>query len=54
MMKVEWSGEVGHLLDIFCGRHKWMTSKEIIKKANVWNRNASDIPETLIIRHDIP
>ena len=41
----------GHLLVIFCGRHKWVTLKAIIKKANVWNRNASDIPETLIIRN---
>ena len=28
----------------------WVTSKAIIsKKANVWNRNASDIPEILIL-----
>ena len=43
----------GHLLVIFCGRHKWVTLKAIIKKANVWNRNASDIPKTLIIRHAV-
>ena len=56
MMKVGWVGGYGgggNLLVIFCGRHKWVTSKAIIKKANVWNRNASDIPKTLIIRHAV-
>ena len=39
-----WKWE-GHLLVIFCERHKWVTSKTIIvlKKSNVWNQNASDI-----------
>ena len=51
----KWGG--GHLLVIFCGRHKSVTSKTIIisKKANVWNGKTSNIPETLIliIRHTI-
>ena len=39
-----------NLLVICCGHHKWVTSKAIIsKKANVWNRNVSDIPEILIL-----
>ena len=44
-----WKWE-GHLLVIFCGRRKWVTSKTIIilKKSNVWNQNASDIPKILI------
>ena len=47
-------GEV-HLLVISGGRHKWVISKTLMisKKANVWNRNASDIPETLIMRYTI-
>ena len=44
----------GSFIGHFCGRHKWVTSKTIIsKKANVWNRNASDIPEILILNFDI-
>ena len=44
-----WKWE-GHLLVIFCGRHKWVTSMILIiqKKANVWNQNTSDIPKILI------
>ena len=41
------------MLVIFCGSHNSVTSKAIIKKANVWNQNASDIPETLIKRHTV-
>ena len=40
-----------HLLHIFCGCRKWVTSKTIIskkKKKKVWNQNASDIPKILI------
>ena len=36
------------LLVIFGGRHKCMTLKTIIlKKANIWNRHVSNIPEIL-------
>ena len=45
-----------HLLVIFYGNHKWVTSKAIISKnANLWNRSASDIPGILIllIRHTV-
>ena len=55
-MKLE-VGEGGgglHLLVIFCGRHKRVTSKTIISKiANTWNRNASNLPEILITRHTV-
>ena len=53
MMKVGWVGGDGSFVSRYCGLHKWVTSKAIIKKANVWNRNASDIIETLIKRHTV-
>ena len=48
-----WKWE-GYFLAIFSGCYKWVTSKTIIiYKKNVWNQNASNIPENfnLIIRH---
>ena len=33
MIKVGWGEGGGHLLVQFCGRHKWVTSKAIIKKS---------------------